>query len=103
MELPRAASPVERPSSSGSSSSDRWDFVQEYQMSMHAARSGMSYAEALCAGPFKAMGMGAASKQPGRLVSAALSQQPRRESQLTISAPRAAPSERWGEVAFPYM
>lgn len=104
MELTQPTSPVECPTSTGSgfSGSERWDYVQEYQMTMHATRSGKSYAEALCAGPFKAVGMGAACrKQPGRLVTAAL-RQPRRESELKGSTPRAQ-RERWGEVAFHYM
>jgi hypothetical protein len=100
VELPRPTSPMERPNSAGSGSggSERWDYVPEYQMTTRAACSSKSYAEAVCAGPFKAVGMGGASrKQPGRFVSAAL-RPPRRESQ----APR-APRERWGEAAFHYM
>lgn len=106
VELPRSASPMEGPASAGSGSggsggSERWDYVQEYQITMHAVRSGKSYAEALCAGPFKAVGVGAACrKQSGRFVSAAL-RQPRRESEVKTSAQR-APRERWGEVAFHY-
>jgi len=79
--------------------SERWDSVPEYQISTHTTRI-KSYAEALCAGPFK-VGMGHRhhAAAGARLVTAAV-RQPRRQADCSQAV--RLPRERWGEVAFHY-